>query len=97
MTARKSKPGWQSGDPRNDKIYVAILSVLMATVVIGAVVTIVGELVLQNEAMKTTGFSVALIAGGIYFAFRVFGRVRSMQWQARRRESDRRDGEGGEG
>jgi len=88
MTKHENKPGWESGDPRNDRIYLAILGVLMATVVAAAIVTLVGELVFQSPAMKTVGFSVALIAGAIYFFFRFLGGVRYRQWLARRRKDE---------
>ncbi len=88
MNEHEKQRGWESGDPRNDRIYLAILSVLMATVVLAAIVTLVGELVLQNPAIKTAGFSIALVAGAIYFFFRFLGGVRYRQWLARRRKRD---------
>lgn len=53
-----------------------LLVIPMLAVVIGAVTTILGELVLANEKVKDVGFSMTLLAAGFYFFLRFLGRLK---------------------
>lgn len=91
---RPERRGWGPDDPRNDRIYMAILAVLMATVVIGAVMAIAGEFVFASPAVKDVGFGAAVVAGAAYFAFRLWGRARA--WRHTQAKGGR-DGNGNPG
>lgn len=84
---------WEPDDPRNDRVYMGILMVLMATVAIGAVAAIAGELVFASEALTDVGFAAAVLAGAAYFAFRLWGRARA--W--RHHQDKHRRGPAGDG
>lgn len=83
-----NKPGWAGDDPRNDRIYLGILIALMATVAVGAVVAITGEMVFENEAMKDVGFGAAVLGGVLYFGFRFWGRLRAQRYMEEKRRRD---------
>ena len=78
----------------DDGIYRAILVVLVISLVIGAAMSLAGELVWHNEAISQTGGWIAVISGVIYFVFRWLGR-REAKRQAERQAS--RPGNDGEG
>ena len=65
-----------------DPIFRSILICLGLTVIIGAVIALVGAHKYQDEGMKTLGVWIVMIAGGFYLFFRILG-VR----QARREEN----------
>ena len=69
-----------------DGIYRAILIVLVATIVIGALVAVAGDTVLANPAMERVGTGAALIGAVLYVFFRVLGAR-----EARRRAAQRAD------
>lgn len=79
----------EPSDPRRDPIYVAILAVLVGSVVVGALVAIVGDTVYHSEAMRKAGAGLAVVSGVVYFVFRILGRR-----AAGRRAGGRRDGGG---
>ena len=54
----------------DDGIYRAILLVMVASVVIGAIVALIGEAVLHDETVSNTGAGIALVSGVVYFFFR---------------------------
>jgi len=54
-----------------------LLVVPMLCVLIGAITTMVGELVLGNEKIKDIGFSITLLAAGFYFFLRFLGRLKA--------------------
>jgi hypothetical protein len=85
---QSDRPGWAHDDPRNDRVYLGILIALMATVAIGAVVAIAGEMVFANPAMKDVGFGAAVVAGVLYFAFRFWGRLRAQKYMQEKRRRD---------
>ena len=66
--------GDESGQAPNSPIYWTILAVLVMDVVIGAVMALVGDMVLENEAVKTFGVALAAIGAVMYIAFRAWGR-----------------------
>jgi hypothetical protein len=68
--ARGDGPGQAPSSP----IYWTILAVLVADVVIGAVMALVGDLVMHNEAVKTFGVALAGVGAVLYLFFRVWGR-----------------------
>jgi threonine/homoserine efflux transporter RhtA len=72
-----------------DGIYRAILMVLVLSVLAGAALALLGELVWQREDMSETGTWIALVSGGLYVVFRFLGAR-----EARRREEDRAGGAG---
>ena len=76
-------------DP-NDGIYRAILMVLVASVFAGAVLALLGDLYFHNDALKLVGVGAVVIAGAIYFFFRLLGRREAAR---RRKRGD--DGEEG--
>ncbi|MDX1402076.1 MAG: hypothetical protein R3245_09155 [Kiloniellales bacterium] len=65
-----------------DPIFRSILLCLGLTVIIGAVIALVGAHKYQDEGMKTLGVWIVMIAGACYLFFRLLG-VR----QARREEN----------
>ncbi len=67
-----------------DGIYRAILWVMAATVVAGAIFAILGETIAHSQAMVRVGAAVALLAGVIYAFFRRLG----MKESKRRGASD---------
>ena len=79
-----------------DGIYRAILIVLVGSVVIGAVMSLAGELVWHNEAISQAGGWIAVVSGVIYFIFRWLGR-REAAKQARRRSERPIDDDGQDG
>jgi hypothetical protein len=79
-------PDGDGGDPRRDPIYLGVMMALMATVSVAAVLSIAGELWLDSPALKHGGFAVAIVAGLVYFAFRVWGTRRAEQWRQARRQ-----------
>jgi hypothetical protein len=72
-----------------------LLVILVVAVAIGAVMTIVGELVLNEPPIKNAGFTMVLTAGGFYFFVRFLGRMRARQTrdQIRRRKELQGDGD----
>jgi threonine/homoserine efflux transporter RhtA len=56
-----------------DGIYRAILWVMAATVVAGAIFAILGETIAHSQAMVRVGAGVALVAGAVYACFRWLG------------------------
>lgn len=66
-----------------DGIYRAILRVMVATVVFGAILAIVGETLVQDPALGRLGLATAGIGAVIYAFFRILGA------RAARRRQDR--------
>jgi len=64
-----------------DGIYRAILWVMAVTVILGAVLAIVGETQLQDPALSRLGVAIAVIGAAIYAFFRILG-----DREARRRQ-----------
>ena len=71
-----------------DGIYRSILLVLVITILAGALFALVGEYIMASEAAKTVGVGVVLIAGALYFFFRLLGRR-----EARRQAETRGNGQ----
>jgi threonine/homoserine efflux transporter RhtA len=69
-----------------DGIYLVILRIMVATVLAGALLALLGERVWHDEAISAFGTYVALLAAAIYVFFRVLGQ----------REANRRAEEEGE-
>jgi high-affinity Fe2+/Pb2+ permease len=61
-------------DPRNEPIYRAILAVLVASVLAGAVLTVAGEPLFGSRALANAGFGMALVCGLLYWVFRILAR-----------------------
>jgi len=74
-------------DPRQEPIYRAALAVLVASVVVGAVLTLTGEVLFGSPALARAGLGMAVICGVLYWAFRVIGK----------RAAQRHDGGDGDG
>lgn len=88
-------PDERPPDPRQDRVYVAILAVLVASVIAGAAVALAGDLVYHSEAMRRAGVGLAVVSGIVYLFFRILGR-RAAGRRLRRRhggseEDERRD------
>lgn len=66
--------GYGPGQAPSSPIYWTILAVLVMDVVIGAVMALVGDMVLGNEAVKTFGVALAGIGAVLYIFFRIWGR-----------------------
>lgn len=77
----------------DDGIYRAILVVLVISLMIGAAMSLAGELVWHNEAISQTGGWIAVISGAAYFVFRWLGR-REAKRRAQRPAD--RHGDGGQ-
>ena len=80
----------QPGPLPPDGIYRSILLVLVITILAGALFALAGEYIMASEAAKTVGVGVVLIAGALYFFFRLLGR-REARRQAERQRADQRD------
>ncbi len=80
----------QKSDPHKprDGIYLTILWILVADVLIGAVLALVGDYVLEDPAISRLGVAMALIGGALYAVFRWLG----ARERARRRAAARRPG-----
>jgi len=70
-------------DPRGDPLYRAILWVLVASVVVGAGLTLAGEALFASRALATVGLGMAAVCGVLYWVLRLRAR------QAARREDER--------
>ena len=57
----------------SDGIYQAILVVMVASVLVGAVLALAGELLWHSPALSQAGTWLALVSGGVYAFFRIFG------------------------
>ena len=64
-----------SGDPRREPIYRAILMVLVASVLVGAVTTLTGETLFGSRALASAGLGMAVVCGVLYWVFRLLGRA----------------------
>ena len=62
------------GYPRNEPIYRAILIVLVASVLVGAVLTLTGETLFASRALASVGLGMAVVCGALYWVFRLLGR-----------------------
>ena len=80
-------PGGSSNEAPSSPIYWTILAVLVMDVVIGAVMALVGDLVLQNEAVKTFGVALTGIGAVLYVFFRMWGRRWIENYEKKRGES----------
>lgn len=65
---------YRQDDPRNEPIYRAIIAVLVASVLAGAVLVLTGETLLGNRALATAGLGLAVVCGVLYWVFRLIGR-----------------------
>lgn len=83
----------------DDRIYRTILLVLVASLLIGAVFALAGELLWHNPALSQAGTWLVFASGAAYVLFRVLGirEARKRTRAAERREpSDDGSGDGGE-
>lgn len=78
-------------DPRNDPVYRAILAVLVASVLAGALLTLSGEPLFGSRALANAGFGMALVCGALYGVFRLIGRRAQRRHERGRHEQERRD------
>ena len=94
---RPESAGTRARTPAVEPSIRRLLGILVVAVAIGAIMTIVGELVLREPPIKNAGFTLALTAAGFYFFIRFLGRMRARQGrdQAARREELRQDQDGG--
>jgi high-affinity Fe2+/Pb2+ permease len=81
-------------DPRDEPIYRAILTLLVASVLAGAVLTLAGEALTGNRALAHAGLGMALVCGLLYWVFRLLGRRAARRAAARRGEQGGGNGEG---
>lgn len=79
----------------DDRIYRTILVVLVASLLIGAALSLAGELVWHNPALSQAGTWLVFASGAAYVIFRVLG-VREARKRARAAETpvEREDGPG---
>jgi hypothetical protein len=61
-------------DPRQDPIYRAILAVLAASVVVGALITLSGEALFGSRALASAGLGMAVVCLALYWFFRLLGK-----------------------
>jgi len=85
----------RQGDPRNEPVYRAILAVLVASVLAGAVLTLAGEALTGSQALANAGLGMALVCGLLYWVFRLLGRRAARRAAAQRQEHGGGNGEGG--
>jgi len=69
-----SGPPQPEAPETRDGIYRAVLMVMTASVVGGALLALFGDYYFHSEAMKTVGVGVVIVSGAIYFFFRFLGR-----------------------
>ncbi len=67
-----------------DGIYRSILMVLAASVVVGAAVTLAGDLIYEDPAITRAGTGLGLLSGVLYIFFRFLGRRQALREAARR-------------
>jgi len=79
----------ESHDPQNEPLYRAILAVLAASVVVGALLTLAGEPLFASRALANTGFGMALVCGALYGVFRLIGRRAQRRHEEKRRDEQR--------
>jgi high-affinity Fe2+/Pb2+ permease len=60
--------------PTREPIYRAILAVLVASVLVGAVLALAGEALFGSRALANVGFGMAMVCGLLYWVFRLIGR-----------------------
>lgn len=72
----------EKGDPRREPIYRAILAVLVASVLAGALLTIAGETLFGSRALANAGFGMAIVCGALYGVFRLIGRRAAQRTRA---------------
>ncbi|MGF1595281.1 MAG: hypothetical protein ACFCUW_18525 [Kiloniellaceae bacterium] len=78
----------QPDDPREEPIYRGVLWVLVASVLVGAVLTLAGEPLFGSRALANVGLGMAVVCGALYWVFRLLGR------SAARRAAQRRERRG---
>ena len=66
-------PDGSAPRPERDGIYRTILWVLVADVMLGAVLTVAGESVLNSPALSRIGFGMAIVGAALYVFFRWLG------------------------
>ncbi len=67
--------------PDSDPVYRAVLIVLVASVMAGALLAVAGEYHFDSPAMRQVGVGATVVSGAIYFLFRWLGK------RARRRRA----------
>jgi high-affinity Fe2+/Pb2+ permease len=83
----------EKDDPRQEPVYRAILAVLIASVLAGAVLTVAGEALFGSPALASAGFGMAVVCGVLYWVFRILGKRASARVgrRAAARQRDRED------
>lgn len=75
-------------DPRQDQRYLSMLIALMAVVILSALTAIAGDMVFENETIRQTGFSIAMLGGVAYFSLRIYGNVKGREYERERRRRE---------
>ena len=83
----------QPSDPRQEPIYRAILAILIASVLAGALLTLAGEPLFGSPALADAGLGLAVVCGLLYWVFRILGKRASARVG---RRAGRRAGPGGQ-
>jgi predicted lipid-binding transport protein (Tim44 family) len=76
MTQQPDSPG-PDGNPERDPLYRSILGVLVASVLVGAVLTLAGDTLFGSRALASVGLGMAVIAGAAYWVIRLATRKRA--------------------
>jgi threonine/homoserine efflux transporter RhtA len=71
--ARHSGHDREDRGMRRDGIYTAILWILAADVVVGAILAVAGESLFGRTDISDFGFYMALVCGALYVFFRLLG------------------------
>ncbi len=82
--------GSEAGGPEADGLYRAIMMVLVGSVMVGAVLTLTGEMLFDSRPLANVGLGMAVLAGIAYWGLRLKARA------AARRMAQTRAGERGE-
>jgi hypothetical protein len=72
--------------PSRDPLYRAVMAVLAASVIVGALATLAGEALLGSRALASAGLGMAVICLALYWILRLRARRLSREWE------DRQDG-----
>ncbi len=92
LNRQASSGSLQPPSPPKDAIFTNIMWLMIANVMVGAVLVIIGETMKLPPAVAHVGLGLALISGGVYFFFRWFqrkeARRREQQWEAAQTDAD---------
>ena len=90
--------GSEAGGPEADGLYRAIMMVLVGSVMVGALLTLTGEMLFDSRPLANVGLGMAVLAGIAYWGLRLKARAaaRRMARSGESRAGESKSGESGE-